>query len=105
MDGEADACLLRFGSSQLDYQRRLENLLPRSLCLYRDLWEKVSGTVSIESVVHTISGLGIEEIFSFAFAFTGQSRGGYFRLYTEVDSNDPEIISIFNSTKQRAFVD
>lgn len=58
-DGEAVACLLRFGRSQFDYQRRLENLLPRSLCLYRDLWTTVAGTVPIESIMKNTSGLGL----------------------------------------------
>jgi hypothetical protein len=105
-EGQADACLLRFGSSQFDYQRRLDNLLPRTFAIYRDLWKAVPGTIEINSVIKGIAGVNIEEILMFTFAFTGQSRkvGGYFRLYTDVDSTDPELIALFERERQQAFV-
>jgi len=105
-DGHADACLLRFGSSQLDYQRRLDNLLARSLAIYRDLWNTVPGTVAIDSVIESIAGVNIEEILMLTFAFTGRStaQGGYFRLYAQVDSTDPEVLAWFRQERQQSFV-
>lgn len=105
-DGQVDACLLRFGSSQLDYQRRLNNLLARSLAIYRDLWQTVPKTVPVKSVIEGIAGISIEEILMFAFAFSQQSSkpGGFFRLYTDVDSTDPQVVAIFSQEKQQAFV-
>jgi len=105
-EAQVDACLLRFGVSQLDYQRRLDNLLARSLIIYRDLWKTVPGSVPIESVIQSIAGLAIEEILMFTFAFTGQSHksGGFFRLYAKVDSSDPEMIGMFSLAKQQAFI-
>lgn len=105
-DGQADACLLRFSSSQLDYQRRIDNLLPRSLAIYRDLWKRVSGTVAIDSVIEDIAGVSIEEVLMFTFAFTGQStnQGGYFRLYADIDSTDPEVLAWFRQERQQSFV-
>lgn len=105
-EGHADACLLRFGSSQLDYQRRLDNLLARTLAVYRDLWKTVPNAVEIESVIESIAGVNIEEILMFTFAFTGQSSktGGYFRLYGKVDSTDPVLFALFSPAKQQSFV-
>jgi hypothetical protein len=105
-DEEALACLLRFGSSQLDYQRRLDNLLSRTLAIYRDLWSSVPGTVGINSVIESIAGINIEEILMFTFAFTGQStnQGGYFRLYENVKSTDPEVLAWFRQERQQSFV-
>ena len=105
-DGEVYSCLLRFGNSQFDYQRRLDNLLPRSFAIYRDLWSRVADTVDINSVVEKIAGCGIEDVLMFTFAFTGQSlkSGGYFRLYTGVDSTDAELVGLFAREKQERFV-
>ena len=105
-DGEAYSCLLRFGNSQFDYQRRLDNLLPRSLAIYRDLWSKVADTVDIATVVEDIAGCGIEDILMYTFAFTAKSlkNGGYFRLFTSVDSDDAELVELFAEEKQVRFV-
>jgi hypothetical protein len=106
VDGQADACLLRFGSSQFDYHRRLDNLLARSIAIYRDLWNAVPGTIAIDSVIEGIAGVSIEEILMFTFAFTGRSnkQGGYFRLYADIDSTDAEVLAWFKQERQQSFV-
>jgi hypothetical protein len=105
-EGQFDACLLRFGSSQFDYQRRLDNLLPRSFAIYRDLWKTVPGTVALDSVLENTAGVNLEEVLMFTFAFTGQSSkaGGYFRLYTDVDTADSEVVALFRHERQQSFV-
>jgi hypothetical protein len=107
VDQEVDSCLVRFGSNQFDYQRRLDNLLPRSLAIYKHLWDTVPNTVEVKSVIEKISGVTFEEIFLFTYAFTGQSTksGGYFRLYTNVDSTEPTVIGFFRKERQQLFVD
>jgi hypothetical protein len=81
-------------------------LLPRTFAIYRDLWKTVPGTIPIDTVIESIAGVNIEEILMFTFAFTGRSQktGGYFRLYTDVDSTDPELIALFERERQQAFV-
>lgn len=106
-DGDAYSCLLRFGSTQFDYQRRINNLLPRSFAIYRDLWNTVASTIPVDSVIKTISGSSIEDILTFTYSYVGQSHktGGFFRLYNAVDSDDKNIIELFDKEKQQAYID
>lgn len=99
-----DSCLIRSGNTQFDYQRPFQNLLPRVLAIYRDLWPQVYGAAPIGNSIKSISGLSIEEILLMTFAFSGRAANGFFRLYPESVTTDERIRSTFTQEKQRSYV-
>jgi hypothetical protein len=101
------SCLLRFGNSQFDYQRRMHNLLPRTFAIYRDLWPTVPGVVEIVSALRDLTGLGIEEILIMCFAYSGRAKAqqGFFRTYDDSRVQDEREKPIFTQNKQKRFVD
>lgn len=103
---DAQACLIRLGSVQFDYDREERNLLPRTLLIYRDLWSRFaqSSKVDIESALRNISGLSLGEILIFALAFTGASKRGFFRIYEDRQRTTPRLRTLFAREKQIAFV-
>lgn len=102
-DGKnAQGCLIRFGAFQFDYDHEARHLLPRTLLIYRDLWPKVSGAnqINVIHVINSISGLTLQEILVLGFAFSGQAKTGFFRLYEKYPE---EVKVLFNLEKQLAF--
>lgn len=105
-DEKAVECLIRFGATQFDYDREMRNLIPRTLAIYRNLWGQVSraNAVNIQKAIQNISGITLEEILIFSFAFCGTSKKGFFRIYEQVDSTGKKVIELFNKKRQLAFV-
>ena len=99
-------CLIRFGSSQLDYDREVHHILPRTIIIYRDLWDTVvnSNKVNIANAIQEISGLNLKEIFVLSFAFTEKSKKGFFHLYEHEGYFEP-LKKYFSPDKQQAFAD
>jgi len=105
-DLDAQACLIRFGSVQFDYDRETRNSLPRSLIIYRDLWPQLetSGELDIEKSLRHVSGLSIEELLLFGIAFSGAAKKGFFRIYENLQSASERVSNLFTKEKQLAFV-
>ena len=104
VEPNSNSCLMRFGSSQFDYQRPSHNLLPRAFAIYRDLWPQVPDAIPIREAIESISGLGIEEILLMAFAFSGRAAKGFFRIYPDAVTTDERIRDISTKEKQLSFV-
>ena len=81
-------CLIRMGNSQFDYDREKRNLLPRTLIIYRDLWNTVTNNnqVDVGTVIQSFCGLTLEEMLVLSLAFSGGADNGFFRIYEEIDS-------------------
>ncbi len=106
-ESNSQGCLIRFGASQFDYDREFRHLLPRTLIIYKDLWNKVADNnkVDLETAIQNISGLTLEEILILALVFTGRSEKGFFYLYDELENIPESIKNFFCTNKQQAFVD
>jgi len=106
-ESNPQGCLIRFGASQLDYDREARHLLPRTLIIYRDLWNIVvdNSKVDVDAAIQDISGLTLQEVLVLALAFTGKSEKGFFRLYDELEKYPDSIKKYFDLEKQQAFVD
>jgi hypothetical protein len=101
-----ESCLIRFGSSQFDYDREARHLLPRTLIIYRDLWGNFanSSQVDINSAIQDFSGLNLQEILLLSFYFSGSSKHGFFRLNENADNYPTIAKNYFDINKQHAFV-
>src|SRR2546423_10329041 len=101
------SCLLRFGSNQFDYQRRMHNLLPRTLAIYRDIWPTVPDAGDITGALKDITGLTVEEVLMMCFAYTSRARAqqGFFRTYAEHVVRGDGGEEVFTQEKQKRFLD
>lgn len=105
-DEAADPCLIRFGSISFDYQRNLNNLLARTLLLYRDLWTTVpeARSINIQNVLQQLTGLSLEETWVLSQLFLTRIKDrGFFRI------RDDDLITsqgkqALNLIKQNSFV-
>lgn len=99
-------CLIRFGASQLDYDREARHLLPRNLIIYGDLWKTVEGSkqIDIADAIQRFCGLTLQEILLLSFLFSSRSNNGFFCLYEEKWTDDyPSLKNYFSLDKQQAF--
>lgn len=108
-ESNPQGCLIRFGASQLDYYREVRHLLPRTLIIYRDLWNAVIDTskINVGAAIQNISGLTLQEILILALAFTRASEKGCFRLDSELKKypdSTKATKKYFGLEKQQAFV-
>jgi len=103
----AQGCLIRFGHYQFDYDRELRHLLPRTLIIYRDLWNTVTNNrqVDVDSAIYQFTGLTLQEILLLSVFFSGKSQKGFFRLDQSIDNYPDTAKSYFDIDKQKAFVD
>src|SRR5205085_3797390 len=63
-----------------------------------------ANSLDAQCIIHTVSGLTLEEILIFNWAFAGRMKNkGFFRIYPEPDSNKP-FKDIFTKDKQQCFV-
>ncbi|MBE9057661.1 hypothetical protein [Sphaerospermopsis sp. LEGE 08334] len=94
-----EGCLIRFGSSQFDYDREARHLLPRTLIMYRDLWNTAlnANQVDINNALQKICGLSLKEILIFGFVFSLKSDKGFFRIYDEGEKCPNNLTDIFTS--------
>jgi hypothetical protein len=97
--------LIRFGASQFDYARETRHLLPRTLIIYEELWDKVVGAnrVDIVSAIKSFSNLSLRNLLLLSFAFSGAAKNGLFYLH-EVEKISPSIREYFALDKQGGFV-
>ncbi|MEG4115826.1 MULTISPECIES: hypothetical protein [unclassified Microcoleus] len=79
--------LIRFGASQLDYDREARHLLPRTLIIYENLWTKSGNCnqVDIANAIKSFSGLNLQEILVLSWAFSHSANKGFFRLFEDVE--------------------
>jgi hypothetical protein len=102
--GSLNSFLVRFGTAQFDYDREINNIVPRTFLLYCQLWHQTpeAKSVDIEQLLVKLTGLKIEEILALGFAYFGASSKGFFRLYREnqIPSTDKQF---FTLEKQRIF--
>jgi hypothetical protein len=97
--------LTRFGSSQFDYDREARHLLPRTLLIYEKLWIE-SGScnqVDIANAIKSFSGLTLQEILVLNFAFSRNTKNGFFRLIEDVDQYPDTLRCYLDINKQEAF--
>ncbi|MGK7908440.1 MAG: hypothetical protein AB4040_14625 [Synechococcus sp.] len=106
-ESNPQGCFVRFGASQFDYDREARHLLPRTLIIYRDLWNTVAdkSKVDVDAAIQDISGLTLQEILILALAFTGKAEKGFFSLYDELEKYPDSTKKYFKLEKQQAFVD
>ncbi len=106
-DTNLDELLLRFGSALFDYDREINNIVPRSFLLYCILWDEVNEAkiVNINETMQNIVKLNIEEILVFGYAFFGDSERGFFRIFSEEKINNDKDQKLFNEEKQKYFLD
>lgn len=99
-------CLIRFGASQFDYAREARHLLPRTLIIYRDLWNTVADStqVDVASAIQSFCGLNLQEMLVLSLAFSGRAKNGFFRLYERIDKYPNVVKDYFYLHKQQAFV-
>ncbi|MEH2087510.1 hypothetical protein [Nostoc sp.] len=103
-DKNQQGFLIRFGASQLEYDREARHLLPRTLIIYRDLWAKIAGAnkIDIACAIKSFSGLNLQEILVLSLALPGKQ--GFFRLYEDIDKYPEAAKEYFDVNKQRIFV-
>ena len=94
----AQGCFIRFGASQLDYDREVRHLFPRSLIIYGDLWNTVAGSskFDIADAIQSFCGLTLKEILFLGLAFSGRARNGFFRLYEKTDNYPDSLKNYFS---------
>lgn len=97
--------LIRFGASQLDYDREARHLLPRTLIIYENLWTKSGNCnqVDIANAIKSFSGLNLQEILVLSWAFSHSAKNGFFRLFEDVDQDPDTLKYYFDINKQKAF--
>jgi hypothetical protein len=95
-------CLIRYGSSQFDYERENHHLLARTLIIYRDLWD--NSQVDINSAIQNFSGLTLQNILVLSQFFTGSSVKGYFYLNESLGKHPDILKGYLDFNKQKAFV-
>lgn len=98
-------CLIRFGASQFDYDREARHLLPRTLIIYKDLWNKIASRnqVDIANAIKSVSGLNLQEILVLSLAFSGRAKNGFFRLFEDIEQYSDTVKEYFDINKQSAF--
>jgi hypothetical protein len=104
-DSNLQGFLTRFGASQLDYDRELRHLLPRTLLIYENLWTKSGNCnqVNIADAIKSFSGLNLQEILVLSFAFSHRAKNGFFRLFEDVDQYPDTLKYYLDINKQKAF--
>ena len=97
--------LIRFGSSQLDYDREARHLLPRTLIIYENLWAKSGNCnqVDIANAIKSFSGLNLQEILVLSLAFSRRAKNGFFRLIEDLEQYPDTLKYYFDINKQKAF--
>lgn len=107
-NNDAEACLMRFGQVQFDYDREMRNLLARTVAIYRELWPHVpeASSVDIDTALKQISGLELEEILLFGLAFGGRlnRERGFFRIYQDSELDDEGLKERFSEGRQLKFI-
>ena len=106
-DANLDEFLLRFGSAQFDYDREINNIVPRTFLIYCRLWNDVekANEIDINAAVQKITKLNIDNLIVFAYAFLGACIKGFFRLYDENKISIEKDKPLFTEEKQRSFID
>jgi len=104
-DNNLDAFLIRFGAAQFDYDREINNIVPRTFIIYCQLWQQVSEAkeVDIDSAIQKISKLSIEEILIIGFTYFSACKVGWFPIYEEVKF-EPRDRQFFTKEKQLHFL-
>ena len=99
-------CFTRMGSSQLDYNREYRHLLPRTLILYRELWNTIpdSNKIDIGAAIQEVSGLNLQELLVLGYTFSGLSKDGFFRILGEIEECSETLKPYLKVNKQKAFV-
>ena len=102
-----DELLLRFGSFQFDYDREINNIVPRAFLIYSRLWHEVdrASNCNIENAIQEICGLSIEEILVFGYAFFGASEKGFFRKINQSKLKNKKDEKLFSEEKQDSFIE
>jgi hypothetical protein len=105
-DSNLQGFLTRFGASQLDYDRELRHLLPRTLLIYENLWPKSGNCnqVDIVDAIKSFSGLNLKEILVLSLIFAKNAKNGFFRLVEDVDQYPSTLKYYLDINKQKAFV-
>jgi hypothetical protein len=100
--------LTRFGMQQLDFDREVGNSLPRTLAIYKKLWNKIdSNKIDINETIQKISGLDLEEALFLSYVFSTISKQGYFHKQNVEEANNnftKKFLETLQPSKQKAFI-
>ncbi|MCD8489671.1 MAG: hypothetical protein LRZ84_23770 [Desertifilum sp.] len=108
--GNWQGCLMRFGSSQLDYDREARHLLPRTLLIYEELWNKLKSTtrvnvnIDINDAIKDIFKLNFKEILLLSLYFFKIAKNGFFRLEENIENYSSAIKLYLDINKQKALI-
>lgn len=97
----------RMGASQLDHNREMRHLFPRTLIMYedfKDLWNKHE--VDIEAAIQSFSSLNLREILALGLFFSTGGCGvsqGFFRLRKNIDIYPDALKQYLDWNKQQTF--
>lgn len=98
-------CLIRYGASQLDYEREVHHLLSRTLIIYEHLWSEVPGSTQadVSSAIQSFSGLTLQEMLVLSLALFHGAKNGFFRLFEDIENCHIHLREYFEPDKQKAF--
>ncbi len=103
-DGKAFEFMVRTSQAQFAIQGALNQLLPRTVLLYRDIWpcvEKAKGVSPLDDLKEITGGLELGQILLFAKAWWASADQGYFRPYSSGQLDEANRKETFNADAQR----
>jgi len=73
--------VVRYGTSQFEYNRPVNHIISRTLIIYDHLWQQHSSRININDTIFKICGLTIKEILIMTLYIIGITKNnGYFRI-------------------------
>lgn len=103
-DGKAFEFMVRTSQAQFAIQGALNQLLPRTVLIYRDIWplvEKAKGVSPLDDLKKITGGLDLGQALLFAMAWWGSVDQGYFRPYTATQFDEAKRKEILNADAQQ----
>lgn len=103
-DGKAFEFMVRTSQAQFAIQGALNQLLPRTVLIYRDIWPKVERAQSVaplDDLKEITGGLDLGQILLYAKAWWASVDQGYFRPYSASQLDEAKRQEIFNDDAQR----
>jgi hypothetical protein len=105
-DGNGTSFLVRMSTQQSDAQHEMRYLLPRTLLIYKELWQTVkeSQKLNVSDKISEVSGLQIEELLAIGLGYSMKSVAGYLYPFRVPDSENEVMKRIFTKENQRKFL-
>lgn len=103
-DGKAFEFMVRTSNAQFAIQGALNQLLPRTVLIYQDIWplvKKARGVAPLDDLKKITGGLDLGQALLFAMAWWGSVDQGYFRPYTASQLDEAKRKEILNYDAQQ----